>query len=93
MNRHLLDAIAIAYDAVSALERRPQAFSAAKRALLLRRAADELECAWRACGLSRRDLLNHVLLLEDRGQAPDVGGDQEFQGGDFRTPAARPRLL
>ena len=93
MNRHLLDAIATAYDAVSALERRPHAFSADKRAALLRRAAAELECAWQACGLSQHDLLNHVLLLEDRGRAPDIGGDREFHGGDFRSPAARPRLL
>jgi hypothetical protein len=87
-NRQLLDAIALAYDAVSAVERRPDSFSPAKRSALMKGAAEQLRRAWEACGLSQRDLLNHVLQLEDRGRAPDIGGDLEAAG----SPAGRPAL-
>ena len=69
MNDKLIDAIAVAYDAVSALEAGPDLFSEEKRAAVLKRAVEQLKAAWHACGLTDQQLSAYLRDLADAGRA------------------------
>ena len=69
MNDRLIDAIASAYDAVSALEAGPELFSEQKRAAILKHAVEQLRAAWKACGLTERQLTEYLRELAASGRA------------------------
>ncbi len=69
MNEKLIDAIASAYDAISALEAGPELFNNRQRAVVLKRAVEHLKAAWKACGLTEQQLSEYLKELAATGRA------------------------